>query len=145
MSDGRETPGGVPSFEEFYRGRLSEHLGIRVLEESRKRVVAEIVVRDDLTTPRGRLAGGVIMAFADILGARGTVLGLKPGSQTTTLESKTNFFAGCRQGRVRAESTPLHTGRSTIVLQTDITRGDGRLAAMVIQTQIVLPAGRADA
>ena len=80
------------------------------------------------------------MAFADILGGAASVLNLPDGARTTTIESKTNFFAPIPKGdTVRAVCTPLHMGRSTIVLQTDITRSDGKLAAMVIQTQIVLP------
>jgi uncharacterized protein (TIGR00369 family) len=66
---------------------------------------------------------------------------LKPDQRTATIESKTNFIAPIPKGdTARAVCRPLHTGRTTIVLQTDITRGDGKLAAIIIQTQIVLPA-----
>jgi uncharacterized protein (TIGR00369 family) len=79
------------------------------------------------------------MAFADTIGAVATVANLKEGESTTTIESKTNFFAAIPLGdTARAESTPLHRGRTTMVWQTKITRGDGRLAAIVTQTQMVL-------
>jgi uncharacterized protein (TIGR00369 family) len=83
------------------------------------------------------------MALADTLGAIATVAKLAEGATTTTIESKTNFFAAIPLGdTARAECTPLHRGRTTMVWQTRITRGDGRLAALVIQTQLVLPAPR---
>ena len=92
---------------------------------------------DWVVTP-GALHGGTIMAFADTVGATATVLNLPPGASTTTLESKTNFFAAGRDGLVRAESTPLHRGRRTQVWQTRVTDGAGRLLAQTIQTQMVL-------
>ena len=83
------------------------------------------------------------MALADTLGALATVANLPEGATTTTIESKTNFFAAIPVGdTARAECTPLHRGRTTMVWQTRVTRGDGRLAALVIQTQLVLPATR---
>jgi uncharacterized protein (TIGR00369 family) len=87
------------------------------------------------------LHGGAYMAFADTIGAVATVANLKEGESTTTIESKTNFFAAIPLGdTARAECTPLHKGRSTMVWQTRITRGDGRLCAVVTQTQMVLKA-----
>jgi uncharacterized protein (TIGR00369 family) len=87
------------------------------------------------------LHGGAYMAFADTIGAVATVANLKEGETTTTIESKTNFFAAIPLGdTARAECTPLHKGRTTMVWQTKITRGDGRLAALVTQTQMVLKA-----
>ena len=81
------------------------------------------------------------MAFADTIGAVATVANLKEGESTTTIESKTNFFAAIPLGdTARAECTPLHKGRTTMVWQTKITRGDGKLAAIVTQTQMVLKA-----
>ena len=83
------------------------------------------------------------MALADTLGAIATVANLADGSTTTTIESKTNFFAAIPIGdTARAECTPLHRGRTTMVWQTRVTRSDGRVAALVIQTQLVLPATR---
>jgi uncharacterized protein (TIGR00369 family) len=83
--------------------------------------------------------GGAIMAFADTLGAMATSLNLQPGYGTTTMESKTNFFApGVEGTTVRAETTPLHRGRRTHTWQTRILGADGRLLALVTQTQMVL-------
>ena len=78
------------------------------------------------------------MALADTVGAVATVLNLPQGASTTTLESKTNFLAAGRQGTVRAESTPLHRGKRTMVWQTRVTDEGGRLLSMTIQTQMVL-------
>jgi uncharacterized protein (TIGR00369 family) len=103
-------------------------------------VKAELPVREDLCTRPPVLHGGAIMAFADTLGAIATMANLPDGAGTTTIESKTNFFAAIPAGDVaKAECTPLHRGRTTMVWQTKITRGDGRLAAIVTQTQLVLP------
>jgi uncharacterized protein (TIGR00369 family) len=83
--------------------------------------------------------GGAIMSLADNIGGTATIANLKPGQTTATVESKTNFFAGIPIGDVaKAECVPLHRGRSTMVWQTRITRGDGKLCALVTQTQIVL-------
>jgi len=79
------------------------------------------------------------MALADNLGGTATTANLGPGQTTATIESKTNFFAGIPIGDVaKAECVPLHRGSKTMVWQTRITRGDGRLCALVTQTQIVL-------
>ncbi|MCC7347002.1 MAG: PaaI family thioesterase [Variibacter sp.] len=115
-------------------------MGLRLLSHAPERVEAELTVRDDLCTRPAVLHGGAVMAFADTLGAIGTVLNLPPDKTTTTIESKTNFFAAIPVGdTARAECTPLHRGRTTMVWQTRITRGDGRLAAVVTQTQLVIP------
>jgi len=123
---------------EQFRGTLGELLGIRFVEATRERVTAELSYREDLTTVGGSLHGGTLMAFADTVGAAATVLNLPPGATTTTLESKTNFFAAGRAGTVRAESTPLHRGKRTMVWQTRLTDGSGRLLSLTIQTQMVL-------
>ena len=123
---------------EQFKGTLGEWLGIRFVEASRERVVAELSYRQDLTTVGGSLHGGTLMAFADTVGAAATVLNLPPGASTTTLESKTNFFAAGRSGTVRAESTPLHRGKRTMVWQTRVTDESGRLLSLTIQTQMVL-------
>jgi uncharacterized protein (TIGR00369 family) len=123
---------------EQFKGTLAELLGIRFVETSRERVVAELSYRDALTTVGGGLHGGTLMALADTVGAAATVLNLPPGATTTTLESKTNFFAASRSGTVRAESTPLHRGRRTMVWQTRVTDESGRLLSLTIQTQMVL-------
>ncbi len=123
-----------------YANRLfAGMLGIRLIEAAPERVVAEVVVRDDLCTVPGIMHGGAIMAFADTLGAMGTSINLPPGAGTTTIESKTNFFAAGKTGEaVRGECTPLHRGKRTMVWQTRVTGQDGRLLAMVTQTQMVL-------
>ena len=123
---------------ERQRGTLTELLGIRFVEVTRDRVVAELTIRDDLRTVGGSLHGGTLMAFADTVGATATALNLPPGAGTTTLESKTNFFAAGRQGVIRAESVPLHRGKRTMVWQTRMTDESGRLLAQTIQTQMVL-------
>jgi 1,4-dihydroxy-2-naphthoyl-CoA hydrolase len=123
---------------ERHRGTLAELLGIRFVEASPDRVVAELPFRDALTTVGGSLHGGTLMAFADTVGATATMLNLPPGAGTTTIESKTNFFAAGRSGTVRAESTPLHRGKRTMVWQTRITDETGRLLSLTIQTQMVL-------
>ena len=123
---------------EVLRGTLGELLGIRFVETGKDRVVAELTIRDDLRTVGGALHGGTLMAFADTVGAAATIVNLPPGAGTTTLESKTNFFAAGREGAtLRGEATPLHLGRRTMVWQTRITAGDA-LVALVTQTQLVL-------
>jgi uncharacterized protein (TIGR00369 family) len=123
---------------EHWKGTLVDLLGIKIVEASPERVVAQLVIRDDLKTVGGALHGGTLMAFADTIGAVATVLNLPPGAGTTTLESKTNFFAAGRSGAVRAETTPLHRGKRTMVWQTRVTDESGRLLSLTIQTQMVL-------
>ena len=115
-------------------------IGVKITHLSRERVCAEIVVREELGNRFGVMHGGAIMGFADNLGGTATIANLPTRSaRTTTIESKTNFFAGIAIGdTAHAECTPLHRGRSTMVWQTRITRGDGKLAAIVTQTQMVL-------
>jgi len=121
-----------------FKGTLAETLGIRIVDASQERVVAELDVREALTTVGGSLHGGTLMAFADTIGAVATMLNLPAGAGTTTMESKTNFFAGCKEGTVRAEATPLHRGKRTMVWQTRVTDASGRLLSLTIQTQMVL-------
>ena len=118
---------------------FAELMGIEFTHAAPDRVVAELPVREALCTRPAVLHGGAIMAFADTLGATGTILNLPDGAGTTTIESKTNFFAAIPVGETAyAEATPLHRGRTTMVWQTKITRADGRLCALVTQTQLVL-------
>ncbi len=115
-------------------------LGIKVIHYSADRIEAELPVRPELANRNNNLHGGAVMAFADDLGGAATIINLPEGMTTATIESKTNFFASIAVGDVaRAECVPLHRGRTTMVWQTRITRGDGKLAAMVTQTQIVIP------
>lgn len=123
---------------EQLKGTLVDLLGIELVEASLERVVAELVIRDDLRTVGGSLHGGTLMAFADTIGGVATMLNLPSGAGTATLESKTNFFAAGRSGRVRAEATPLHRGKRTMVWQTRVTDEAGRLLSLTIQTQMVL-------
>lgn len=120
------------------KGTLAETLGIEFVEASKDKVVAELEVRQAVTTLGGAMHGGALMALADQIGAMGAFLNLPPGALTTTLESKTNFFAAARAGRVRAEATPIHIGRTTMVWQTRITGENGKLVSQTIQTQMVL-------
>ena len=114
-------------------------MGVEILSAEPKRVTAQMVVRPDLCTTGNILHGGAIMAFADGLGGVAAFLNLPAGAGTTTVESKTNFFAAAREGEiVTAETTPLHVGRRTSVWQTRISRADGKLVALVTQTQLVL-------
>ena len=117
---------------------FSRLMGAKIIEVSRDRVVAEVLVREELTNRNGGLHGGAVMAIADNLGGTATFLNMPGGAGTTTIESKTNFFAAVPLGdTVRAECTPLHRGRTTMVWQTRIIRGDGKLAAIVTQTQLI--------
>lgn len=125
------------TLDERHRGTLTELLGVRFVEATPERVVAELRIREDLRTIGGRLHGGALMALADAVGATATAINLPPGATTATLESKTNFFAAGRDGVVRAESTPLHRGRRTMVWQTRVTDESGRLLSMTVQTQMV--------
>ena len=114
-------------------------LGIQILESTPEKVTAELLVRDDLCTQPAVLHGGAVMAFADTLGALATINNLPQGAGTTTIESKTNFLAPAPAGTtVRAECTPIHRGKRTMVWQTRITTREGRLVALVTQTQLVL-------
>ncbi|HLI10397.1 MAG TPA: PaaI family thioesterase [Alphaproteobacteria bacterium] len=114
-------------------------LGIEFVSAAPEKVIAELMVRDELCTRPAVLHGGALMAFADTLGATGTMLNLPEGRGTTTIESKTNFVAPAPVGtRIVGESTPLHRGRRTMIWQTRVTTEEGRLVALVTQTQLVL-------
>ena len=120
---------------------FTELLGVRILSAAPERITAEMPVREDLCTVPAVLHGGALMAFADSLGAYATMLNLPEGASTTTIESKTNFFAPAPAGTtVTGECAPLHRGRRTMVWQTRITNAQGRLLALVTQTQMVLEA-----
>jgi uncharacterized protein (TIGR00369 family) len=126
--------------QERLKGILPELLGIQLLEVTPEKVLATLEVRPDLCTTGGILHGGSIMAFADTLGAIGTAVSMSQGYGTATIESKTNFIGGARVGStVTGESTPVHKGRTTQVWQTRVSGADGKLVALVTQTQIVMP------
>jgi uncharacterized protein (TIGR00369 family) len=118
---------------------FSKLLGMHFISATPERVVAEMLIRPELCTSRSILHGGAIMAFADTLGACATVINLQPGFGTTTIESKTNFFAPAVAGtKVTGECLALHRGKRTMAWQTRITNQEGRLIAVVTQTQMVL-------
>jgi uncharacterized protein (TIGR00369 family) len=121
---------------------LAKHLGMRFIEATPQRVVGELEIREEMCTLGGAIHGGTLMALADTAGAVGTLSFLEKnpaaGKGTATLESKTNFFAAARSGKVRAESTPLHKGKRTHVWQTRITDENGKLLSLTIQTQMIL-------
>lgn len=115
-------------------------MGLRFTEAEPDRVVATLLVRDDLCTVGASIHGGAVMALADSVGAAATVINLPADAKgTTTLESKTNFIGPAKAGStVVATATPVHRGRRTQVWQTRIETEDGKLVAVVTQTQMVL-------
>ena len=117
---------------------LFAHLGIEFVEVTPDRVVARLKVSDKLMTVGGTIHGGTLMAFADSIGAAGTVANLAEGQRTATIESKTNFIAGCREGTVQAEAKPIHKGKRTHVWETRITDESGKLLSITTQTQMIL-------
>ena len=120
---------------------FSNLMGVEILLREKDRVVGKLLVREDLCTAGGILHGGAYMAFADTLGAVGAVANLGEGQWTTTLESKTNFFRGAPVGStLTGAATPLHIGRRSSVWTTRITNEDGKLMALVTQTQMTIEA-----
>ena len=123
----------------FGQPPLADFLGTKIISVTPDRLEAELPVREEFNNRNGVMHGGAIMGFADNMGGALSHANLKPGQRTTTIESKTNFFAGIPIGDVaRSVSVPLHRGRTTIVVETRITRGDGKLAAIVTQTQLMM-------
>src|SRR5215210_835308 len=123
-----------------WQGTLPDLLGIEVIDAAPERVTARMLVRPDLCTLGGALHGGSVMAFADTLGAIATLVNLPPNGRTTTIESKTNFLSAATAGtHVFGECTPIHRGRTTMVWQTRVSAENGKLVAVVTQTQLVLP------
>ena len=115
-------------------------MGIQLMEVTPERVVATMEVRPDLCTTGKVLHGGAIMAFADTLGAVATIANLPKDTRTTTIESKTNFLRAAPEGtRITGECTAFHRGKTTMVWQTQIKNDTGKLCAVVIQTQLVIP------
>ena len=114
-------------------------MGVQLKEVTPERVVATMLVRPDLCTAGGILHGGAHMAFADTLGAVGTVVNLAAGKRTTTTDSSTKFIgAAAVNTTVTGESVALHRGRTTMVCQTTIRNDQGKLCSVVTQTQLVL-------
>ena len=122
-------------FEPLFPGLM----GVKLTEATPERVVATMLVRPDLCTAGGILHGGAHMAFADTLGAVGTLLNLPPGKRTTTTDSSTKFIGGAAVNTtVTAESVALHRGRTTMVWQTTVRNEQGRLCSVITQTQLIL-------
>jgi len=120
---------------------LAEVLGLELERADKAEVTARMQWRAELCTSASLLHGGALMAFADTVGAVCAFLNLPPGANTSTIESKTNFFRGVREGgSVQSRTVPLHVGRTTIVVQTDLTDDAGKRVAQVTQTQAVLSA-----
>jgi 1,4-dihydroxy-2-naphthoyl-CoA hydrolase len=136
----KQAPGLTPAaVQQLVAAQLPGLLGVEFVEVQPDRVVGRLRVRPEIGTVGGILHGGSIMAFADTLGAVGTVVNMPPGGRTTTIESSTKFVAAARVGTVvTGEAIPLHKGRTTMVWQTTIRREDGRLCAVVSQTQLML-------
>ena len=131
----------LASVQELLEPLFPGLMGVRITQMAPDRVVAEMRVRADLCTAGGILHGGATMAFADTLGAVGTLLNLPSGKRTTTTDSSTKFIAGARLNTtVTAECLALHRGRTTMVWQTSIRNAEGKLCAVVTQTQLVLEA-----
>ncbi|MGL6108478.1 MAG: PaaI family thioesterase [Rubrivivax sp.] len=129
----------VAALQELLQPLFPGLLGLQLTEVSPERIVATMRVRPDLCTTGGILHGGAHMAFADTLGAVGTYVNLPEGKHTTTVESSTKFIGAAKVGStVTGESTPLHKGRTTMVWQTRIRGDNGKLCAVVTQTQLVL-------
>ena len=117
---------------------LVAHLGMEFLEVTPDRIVARLKVTEKLLTTTHTVHGGTLMAFADTVGAAGTVANLAEGQNTATLESKTNFLAACRSGTIQAVATPIHKGKRTHVWETRITDEAGKLLSITTQTQMIL-------
>src|ERR1043165_469168 len=117
-------------------GGMPRALGVKVTSVTKKKVLAEMRVKPIHLNTNGRVNGGALMAFADVLGAAGAVANRPPGYRGGTIESKTNFFASGVGPVLQGVSIPLHVGRTTSVWQTTIRNADGSVVAMVTQTQI---------
>jgi len=117
---------------------FARELGIEVTAATPEEVRGRLAWSERLCTAGGVMHGGVLMAFADTLGASCAFLNLPEGALTSTIESKTNFFRAVREGHVEGAARPLHVGRSTIVIQTDLSDAGGRRVAQVTQTQAVI-------
>ncbi|HEY8268933.1 MAG TPA: PaaI family thioesterase [Xanthobacteraceae bacterium] len=131
----------VRAFLEGDKPGFMKLIGLKIGAYTKEKVEGSLEARPEISNRAGVMHGGAIMALADTLGAAGTIANMPEGTSTVTIESKTNFFAAIKIGdTAHAECMPLHRGRTTMVWQTKVTRGDGKLAAVVTQTQLVIPA-----
>ncbi len=129
----------IAVIQELIKPLLPGLMGVQLVEVTPERVIASMEVRPDLCTVGEILNGGALMAFADTLGGITTFINLERGARTTTIESKTNFLAAMPVGtRIIGECTPLHRGKTTMVWQTHVKSENGKLCAVVMQTQMVL-------
>ena len=132
--------GTLPEKLKGFGGGLPRAMGVKITFASKKKMMAEMPVKPIVLNRNARANGGALMAFADCVGAAGTVMNLPEGYVTTTLESKTNFLGAGVGPLLNAVSIPLHVGKTTMVWQTTITNsGDGSRVAIITQTQIVIP------
>jgi 1,4-dihydroxy-2-naphthoyl-CoA hydrolase len=127
------------SARELFRIGLPRVLGVRLCSLASEKVVAEMRVKPAHLNRNRRIGGGVLMAFADVMGAAGAVANRPLGFRGGTLESKTNFFAAGTGPVLTAVAVPLHIGRTTSVWQTTIRNKGGKVVAIVTQTQMSLP------
>jgi uncharacterized protein (TIGR00369 family) len=129
-------PGLQPNLEMPFANLL----GLTVTKQDKDHVTAKMLIRPELCTAGGFVHGGALMAFADSVGAIATVLNLPEGARgTTTVESKTNFVRSAKPGEtVVSSTTPVHIGRRTHVWQTRLETEDGKLIALITQTQMIL-------
>ena len=130
----------APDVSHVLQGGMPRTLGVRIVSVTRKKVVGEMPITKTHMNLNGRVNGGAIMSFGDVLGAAGAVANRPPGYRGGTIESKTNFFAGGKGPMLSGVSIALHVGRTTSVWQTTIKNADGRMVAIVTQTQISVPA-----
>jgi len=121
------------------RKNMPAHFGIRIVSAGKDKVVGEIDADERHLNNLGIVHGGAYMAFADDLGGTAAGLNIPAGMRTTTVESKSNFFRASPPGKITGVAVPIHVGRRTIIVETRIFNIDGKLAAMVTQTQLVLP------
>lgn len=139
-STGESVFGVVSEKLKGFGGGLPRAMGVKITFASKRKILAELPVKPIVLNRNARANGGALMAFADCIGAAGTVMNLADGYVTTTLESKTNFLGAGVGPVLKAVSIPLHVGKTTMVWQTTITNsGDGSRVAIITQTQIVIP------
>lgn len=113
-------------------------LGLEIVSGDASEVVGRAEWQPERCTVSGALHGGYLMAIADSVGAMCAFFNLPEAAGTATIESKTNLFRPVTEGAVEVRATPVHAGRSVIVVQTDVVRADGKLASRTTQSQAVL-------
>ena len=132
--------GLLPEKLKLFGAAFPKSMGVKITSATKKKIMAELILKPVFQNKNARANGGALMAFADCIGAAGTVMNMPDGFFTTTLESKTNFLSGGVGPVLKAVSIPLHIGRTTMVWQTTIKNSsDDKKVAIVTQTQIVIP------